>query len=263
MKLLSLLFLALFFSSLTSFASNIEDQWTEVELWTSSSLLDKPESLFGHSFLRVKTKNNSRGFVIQFVAGPPAGEDISYSKGINGSYPIRIETKSATSYLFENIKASRGLKKLKLRLSNHEVHSLQLVYHWLTQQQSKLGNYYFFTKNCAQAILDYFALARIDIQKSLLRGKVPNLLADAFILSGRNQGPEITAFDLHESRQMALKFLNEPRQLAPQIKTNLILWFIADRKFIESKNILPKVYRSLPRYNSETIKEALNELLKD
>jgi hypothetical protein len=245
----------------TGLAFDVEDRWIAVELWTANSLGSQPESLLGHSSLRILTEKDPIGFTIQFVARLAPNEKVSYFKGITGSYPFEIRTTKATSYLFENIKLSRGLKRLKLKLNREEIHSLQIVYLWLIQNQSKLGSYFFFSSNCSQAILDYFSHSRIEISKAVLRGKIPILLADAFILSNRHLSSEQVIFEMKSYRKAALETLNQGQFLDNKNRAGFILWFAADRNFIRSQNLSLRVYKLLPKYNQETIMESLTSII--
>jgi hypothetical protein len=241
----------------------IEQRWLEIELWTTSSLVDRPESLFGHSLLRVKTAENSDGFTIQFVADLQLNTNPSYLKGIGGGYPFKIDLNSATVFAFETIKKSRGLKKLKLRLTASEIHSLQLVFFQLMSDQKKLGNYYFFARNCSQAIIEFFSMAKIPISMSYVRGKVPVLLGDAFILAGRAAGKQKIVFDLHQSRRNAIESIKAGYLQDDAERFNFILWFLADREFVRSNNLIAQVYRILPQTSAETIKKSIKFALAD
>lgn len=167
-----------------------------VSLVFPSAYLNSPASMFGHTLLRVDSKQRSHdtellAYAINFAANTDEQNGLAFAyKGLTGGYP---GVYGVFPY-YEKVKQyawieSRDVWDYKLNLSDAEIHRL-LAHLW--EMRGVHFDYYFLSKNCSYQLLSLLQAARPSLHLveqfnwyaipadtiRALRG-VPNLLGPA------------------------------------------------------------------------------------
>ncbi len=126
--------------------------------------LGSPSSIFGHSFLRIDSREQALldyGISFEASTGPDPG--LLYAiKGLTGFYPGRF---SQTPYFlkvntYTNVE-SRALWEYQLNLSSEEI--AQMLGH-VWEMGTTYFDYYFFNKNCSYHLLSLIEVAHPEFQ---------------------------------------------------------------------------------------------------
>lgn len=151
-----------------------EESLSHVEVLFAAPTSAAPESLAGHVSLRLVRRDSesvagpSFDPVIQFVAltgGETAG--LAYAaRGISGGYPLVVLTTTAGDALAEAKRENRTIRRFHLRLTSVETRRL-LQRVWEAERRS-YSRYFFFTDNCAAAMLEFIDSA-LDDERRLRR----------------------------------------------------------------------------------------------
>jgi hypothetical protein len=136
----------------------------------ASDYLNNPSSMFGHTLLRLDSRQHSDdvrllSYAINYSAQTNTSNGLEFAwKGLTGGYPGAF---SLLPY-YEKVKEyndweSRDLWEYELNLHEDEVHRLLLVY-W--EWREFTAPYYFFTRNCSYELLGLLEMARpgLDLQ---------------------------------------------------------------------------------------------------
>jgi hypothetical protein len=142
----------------------------QVTLVFASDYLNNPSSMFGHTLLRLDSRQHSDdvrllSYAINYSAQTNTTNGLEFAwKGLTGGYPGAF---SLLPY-YEKVKEyndweSRDLWEYELNFSEDEVNRLQLVY-W--EWREFTSPYYFFTRNCSYELLGLIEMAKpgVDLQ---------------------------------------------------------------------------------------------------
>lgn len=157
-----------------------------IEYIVASGTDDALMSKFGHSLLRFVDNdyNNSNDIVLGFEADLPSPE-ISYMKGIGGGYESTIRFDSMQNYWQRYVRNENRPLLRYIIPSNAEMRSLLIDrLQKLNKNPELLGDYTFFSNNCAGLLANFFkdiGMAR-DLGKGL-SGRIPTKLNDWLELS--------------------------------------------------------------------------------
>lgn len=133
-----------------------------------TAFMNNPSSMFGHTLLRIDTKDQTRhkelvAFAVNFAAEPDTQDNAAlYAlKGLVGSYPGRYTVMPYYRKVREyNDMESRDIWEYKLKLSQDEVERV-LLHLW--EMQDIEFDYYFLDENCSYQLLALLETARDDL----------------------------------------------------------------------------------------------------
>ncbi|MFD2179820.1 DUF4105 domain-containing protein [Veronia pacifica] len=133
-----------------------------------TAFMNNPSSMFGHTLLRVDTKNQNRNkelmaFAINFAAEPDSQDNpaLFAIKGLFGQYPGRFTVMPYYRKVREyNDIESRDIWEYKLSLTEEEVNRI-LLHLWEMQRAD--FDYFFRDENCSYQLLALLELAREDL----------------------------------------------------------------------------------------------------
>ncbi len=133
-----------------------------------SAFMNNPASMFGHTFLRIDQKDQTKStrilaYTINYSADVPENAGIEYAwKGIFGGYkgyfstiPYYMKVKEYRD--FEN----RDIWEYRLNFSPEQIQRL-LLHTW--EMGNAYFDYFFFKENCAYHILSLLEIANPDVQ---------------------------------------------------------------------------------------------------
>ena len=165
--------------------SKIDNDWGELDCpelqqWKSiidpagmtlvfpTAFMNNPSSMFGHTLLRIDSKEQTRNkelvaFAVNFAAEPDVEDNaaIYAFKGLVGLYPGNFSLMPYYRKVREyNDLESRDIWEYKLNLTSREV---QLVLLHLWELQNASFDYYFIDENCSYQLLSLLQLAREDL----------------------------------------------------------------------------------------------------
>ncbi|MDP1540365.1 MAG: DUF4105 domain-containing protein [Moraxellaceae bacterium] len=142
----------------------------QITLVFASDYLNNPSSMFGHTLLRLDSRQHSDdvrllSYAINYSAQTNTTNGLEFAwKGLTGGYPGAF---SLLPY-YEKVKEyndweSRDLWEYELSFEQEEVNRLQLVY-W--EWREFTSPYYFFTRNCSYELLGLLEMAQpsLDLQ---------------------------------------------------------------------------------------------------
>ncbi|WP_413700811.1 DUF4105 domain-containing protein [Psychromonas sp. KJ10-10] len=208
--------------------NKIENNWLDIncpefEKWQSvinpkgitlvfpTAFMNNPSSMFGHTLLRIDTKNQTRNkelvaFAVNFAAQPDVQDNATtYAfKGLVGQYPgyfsLMPYYKKVREY---NDLESRDIWEYKLNLTSEEVY-LVLLHLW--ELQNARFDYYFIDENCSYQLLALLQLARenLDLTSAFNLHVIPSdtvaTLRDNELLQEPNYRPAFGTKLFHYSR---------------------------------------------------------------
>lgn len=142
----------------------------QMTLVFASDYLNNPSSMFGHTLLRLDSRQHSDdvrllSYAINYSAQTNTTNGLEFAwKGLTGGYPGAF---SLLPY-YEKVRQyndweSRDLWEYELNFNEDEVNRLQLVY-W--EWREFTSPYYFFTRNCSYELLGLIEMAKpgLDLQ---------------------------------------------------------------------------------------------------
>ncbi|OOE33538.1 hypothetical protein BZG05_10930 [Salinivibrio kushneri] len=134
-----------------------------------TAFMNNPSSMFGHTLLRIDTKDQTRNkelvaFAVNFAAEPSGNDNAALyaAKGLFGAYPGQFTVMPYYRKVREyNDIESRDIWEYALKLSEQEVNRV-LLHLW--EMQRATFDYYFLDENCSYQLLALLQLAREELQ---------------------------------------------------------------------------------------------------
>jgi len=175
-----------------------------------TAFMNNPSSMFGHTFIRIDTKNQNKNnelvaFAINFAAEPDPNDNAAlYAiKGLIGSYPGRFTVMPYYKKVREyNDIESRDIWEYPLNFSTKEVNKILL--HLWELEQAKF-DYYFLDENCSYQLLALLQLANqhLNLVDNFPLTAIPSDTVKSLVSAGLTKPPKYrAAFGtrlLHES----------------------------------------------------------------
>ncbi|MDX1301462.1 DUF4105 domain-containing protein [Photobacterium sp.] len=133
-----------------------------------TAFINNPESMFGHTLLRIDAHNQTKhkelvAYAINFAADPdPSDNPATFAlKGFAGSYPGYFSVMPYYRKVREyNDLESRDIWEFPLNLTESEVE--RIILH-LWELQPAIFDYYYMDENCSYQLLSLLQLARDDL----------------------------------------------------------------------------------------------------
>ncbi|MFM6930236.1 MAG: DUF4105 domain-containing protein [Bdellovibrio sp.] len=139
----------------------------KVSLIFASAYLNNPASMFGHTFLKLHTKNNGAdrdlmNYGVNFAASTGSDGGIPFAfKGLFGFYPGNFSMMPYHQRLLDySSLEGREIWEYEINLTPEQVD--ELVEH-LMELDSIQTSYYFFDRNCSYQLLSLFEVVRPDL----------------------------------------------------------------------------------------------------
>jgi hypothetical protein len=150
------------------------EQWQKIidpaglTLVFPTSFINNPSSAFGHTLLRIDSRDQTRdkelvAFAVNFAAQPKQGDNaLLYAvKGFIGSYPGSFSLMPYHVKVREyNDLESRDIWEYKLNFSEQEI--MFILYHLWELQDAKF-DYFFLDENCSYQLISLLQVARDDL----------------------------------------------------------------------------------------------------
>jgi len=179
-----------------------------------TAFMNNPSSMFGHSLIRIDSKNQTRNkelvaFAVNFAADPDVEDNAAlYAfKGLVGSYSGHFTLMPYYRKVREyNDLESRDIWEYKLNFNPIEVERI-LLHLW--ELQSVSFDYYFIDENCSYQLLALLQLAResLDLTSEFPLQAIPSdtvaTLSDHGLLLEPNYRPAFGTKLYHYSEQMS------------------------------------------------------------
>ena len=145
----------------------------------SSSYLNNPASMFGHTFLLMSNDENKNNLLlanaINYSANTDETNGITFAfKGLFGLYKGKFSIAPYHQMIKRyNDSENRDLWEYELNLNQEEIRKIMTN---LWEVNNNYANYYFFTDNCSYLLLKLLKIAKPEIKqpKSLSRAIIPS-----------------------------------------------------------------------------------------
>lgn len=187
-----------------------------------TAFMNNPSSMFGHTLIRIDSKDQTRNkelvaFAVNFAAEPDVEDNAAtYAfKGLVGSYPGRFTLMPYYRKVREyNDLESRDIWEYRLNITAAEV-ELILLHLW--ELQTANFDYYFIDENCSYQLLALLQLARedLDLTSAFSMQAIPSdtvaALRDNNLLKEPNYRAAFGTKLFHYSEQMSDEDLDMAR----------------------------------------------------
>ena len=133
----------------------------------SSSYLNNPASMFGHTFLLMSKNEDERNLLLANAINYSANTDETNGfafafKGLFGLYQGKFSIAPYHQMIKKyNDSENRDLWEYELNLNDHEIRKIMTS---LWEVNNSYANYYFFTENCSYLLLKLLKIAKPEIK---------------------------------------------------------------------------------------------------
>lgn len=231
--------------------ANIHDL-KNIEILAASATPDRPESIYGHLFMRLEYKGKSNGFEPVFQFGAVTSTDVSaldyFFKGLFGGFTsvLDISSYGATQRRILQ-REQRNMKRFSLNLSpSQRVLVLERI--WEMERRHRLP-YVFFFNNCASFILDLLGSA-LDIEFSQRSSFIvtPSDVLDALSSTPNGKYGMLLKKEAEielSSREVAIQSIKKRRKLLYEMKLDSLLDGLESIDPLKRKKAYPSLYKNI------------------